>query len=335
MGCATALTGAAARGDLKEVNKLLDEGADLNEIDGHKQTAIKAAAVRGKTNMVRLLAERGADLNCKPPNSEACTPLHMAAAMGHIDTVRTLIEKGADVNAKDKHNWTPLHYAISKNDAETVRILVQAGSDLEAQANRKRLYSGGGTVLQMAQGRKDIERILMEAEKEKPKSYAKTEPPYPKVLSQPAVEKGMAKDLPKIAVWDLSPREVKPTYAQELTAILVSEMTKIKKYEVYSQDNVRTLAGWTEERMKLGCTSTQCLTALGQMDIGKLISGSVGKIGNTFSISLNLFDTQNAKAEKAVSQFCRTEDELIPLLQMAVRELLGEEVPPVNRGPRR
>jgi len=62
------------------------------------------------------------------------------------------------------------------------------------------------------------------------------------------------------------------------------------------------------------------------MDVAKLISGSVGKIGNTYSISLNLFDTQNAKAENSVSEFCRSEDELINLVQQASRKLLGAEV---------
>jgi hypothetical protein len=75
--------------------------------------------------------------------------------------------------------------------------------------------------------------------------------------------------------------------------------------------------------MKLGCTNTQCLIALGQMDIAKLISGSVGKIGNRFSISLNLFDTQNARADNAISEFCRSEDELIEMVQQGVRKLLG------------
>jgi Periplasmic binding protein len=137
-----------------------------------------------------------------------------------------------------------------------------------------------------------------------------------------------AKVLPKIAVWDLTPGDIKAAYVQDLTSILVSEVSKLGKYEIYSQDNVRTLAGWTAERMTLGCTDTKCLTALGQMDIAKLISGRVGKIGNTYSISLNLFDTQNARAEKAVSDFCRTEDELISLIQKTVRQLLGEEVTP-------
>ncbi len=145
---------------------------------------------------------------------------------------------------------------------------------------------------------------------------------------QPVIEPKPLKDLPKVAVWDLAARNTPIAHAQELTSILVSEITQIRKYEVYSQENVRTLAGWTEERMKLGCTSTQCLTALGQMDVAKLVSGSVGKIGDTYTISLNLFDTQNAKAENAVSEFCRSENELIISIQTAVKKLLGVEVRP-------
>ncbi len=131
------------------------------------------------------------------------------------------------------------------------------------------------------------------------------------------------KEIPKIAVWDLWAREVKTTYAQELTSILVSEVSRLGRYEVYSQDHVRTLAGWTAERMQLGCTDTKCLTALGQMDVSKLISGSVGKIGDTYSISLNLFDTQNAKAMNAISEFCRSENELIGVMQQAIKRLLA------------
>ena len=128
----------------------------------------------------------------------------------------------------------------------------------------------------------------------------------------------VGRDIPKIAVWDLEPREVKLTYAKELTSILVSEITRLGRFEVYSQDNVRALAGWNAERMKLGCTDTQCLIALGHLDVTRLISGSVGKIGNTFSISLNLFDTQKARPENAVSQFCESEDELIGIVKKAV-----------------
>jgi hypothetical protein len=126
----------------------------------------------------------------------------------------------------------------------------------------------------------------------------------------------------KVAVWDLVPRNTPATHATELTSILVSEISKLGTYEVYSQENVRTLAGWTAERMQLGCTDSKCLTALGQMDVGKLISGSVGKIGDRYSVSLNLFDTQKARSEKSISEFCRSENELIDLIQMSARKLL-------------
>jgi hypothetical protein len=140
-------------------------------------------------------------------------------------------------------------------------------------------------------------------------------------LSPPAVSPG--RELPKMAVWDLSAGNIPPAYAQDLTSILVSEITKLGKFEVYSQENVRTLAGWAAERMALGCTDTKCLTALGQMDIAKLISGRIGKVGDTYSISLNLFDTQKVKAERSISEFTRSENELISLLQQCVRKLLA------------
>ena len=56
---------------------------------------------------------------------------------------------------------------------------------------------------------------------------------------------------------------------------------------------------------------------------GQAHFGSVGKIGDTYSISLNLFDTQNARAENALSEFCRSENDLISVLQQAVRKLLA------------
>jgi sulfatase modifying factor 1 len=141
------------------------------------------------------------------------------------------------------------------------------------------------------------------------------------------------KELPKMAVWDLEPRNTPETHARELTSFVVSEITKLKKFEVYSQENVRTLAGWSAERMKLGCTDTRCLLALGQMDIAKLISGSVGKIGKRYTVSLNLFETQKARAENAISKTCESEDELIELIQASVRELLGES--PAAQAPAR
>ena len=288
-GCGPALFQAAGKGDINAVRTLLDQGVDVNETF-YGFTPLMSAVESGRIEVVRMLLDRGADVNAIIP--AGTTSLNLAALRGHLDIAKLLMERGADI---DKAIWG----ARKLNWGNAIQVLQQFKEQEDFRARN----------------------IKGPAQEKKP-AYGKTEssqqPPTP-----PVVEPAAVKDLPKIAVWDLASRNTPVTHAQELTSILVSEISKLGRYEVYSQENVRTLAGWTAERMTLGCTDTKCLTALGQMDVGKLISGSVGKIGDTYSISLNLFDTQKVKAERSISEFCRTENELIGLLQQGVRKLLS------------
>ncbi len=192
----------------------------------------------------------------------------------------------------------------------------------EVSGNRHRFNWGGyDTAKEVSQEAYDL------AVNDMMSALSKVDVPIKEIKPVPSI----IKELPKIAVWDLEPVNTHPAHAKQLTSFVVSEINKIKKYEVYSQENVRTLAGWTAERMQLGCTDTKCLLALGQMDITKIISGSVGKIGNRYTVSLNLFDTQNAKAENAISKTCKSEDELIEMVQHTIQELLGMELPSKNK----
>lgn len=145
----------------------------------------------------------------------------------------------------------------------------------------------------------------------------------------PSISPG--KDLPKIAVWDLAALGIPNEYAKQLTQILASEIDKLRIYEVYCQENVRTLAGWQARKMQLGCTDTKCLKALRQMDIAELISGTVGKLGETYTVSLSLFDTRSVRAERKISELCSSENELIGSLQQAIYKLL--ELEPEYVGP--
>ena len=320
IGCATStqLGGAAKTGDLREVEALLSKGADVNE--------------------------KG--LFGASPLYEA---IHYHAP---FDIVQTLINKGADVNRGLTNGWRPIHVAVRNNDADVVKLLLERGVNITVP------NPFGKTPLNMAEekGYSTIARMIRDAEEQKyPSVVGRNKPAslqnslvpeaektkggakiadivdnrrktLPQAPIQSSSQLKSAKDQVKVAVWDLVPRNTPVTNAAELTSILVSEINKLETYEVYSQDNVRTLAGWTAERMQLGCTDSKCLTALGQMDVGKLISGSVGKIGDRYSISLNLFDTQNARSEKSISEFCRSENELIELVQMTVRRLLASSL---------
>jgi tetratricopeptide (TPR) repeat protein len=121
-GCMTPLINAAGEGDSKEVERLLSNGADME--DGMAgNTPLMFAVGRGHFNVVKLLIEKGADVNAK--NSQGRTPLLFAVLdavapaantaeqesrklvpeLGNKDEVRRvniaklLIDNGADIDA--------------------------------------------------------------------------------------------------------------------------------------------------------------------------------------------------------------------------------------------
>ncbi len=124
---------AASRGNLPEVKKLVEQGADINAKLNNGKTALYYATERRKWNVVRWLVEHGADVNAK--RNDGWTVLHIAAGNGNLAVVQYLVEKGADVNAKRNDGWTVLHSATFQvyKDVDLVRYLVEHGADLNAK----------------------------------------------------------------------------------------------------------------------------------------------------------------------------------------------------------
>lgn len=96
-GCMAPLILASNQGDIKKVNQLLDQGADVNE-DDIGFTSLIHAAREGHIDIVKLLLKRGANVNARSDDWNI-TALHFAVDRGHIDVVRCLLAKGADVNS--------------------------------------------------------------------------------------------------------------------------------------------------------------------------------------------------------------------------------------------
>jgi ankyrin repeat protein len=84
---ATPLTVAVSKGDLAFVKKLLEYGADVNEI------------------------------------SEDLSPLMIAARYNKVDILNVLLANGANPNAKNEKGFTALKYAQLSNATEAIAIL--------------------------------------------------------------------------------------------------------------------------------------------------------------------------------------------------------------------
>lgn len=111
---------------------LLDNGADVNSINGANETALALAIMSNKFDTVKLLFERGAEINpgiCKDGttcSSDIRIPLHMAALTNVVLTT-FLLDNGADINAVDAMGDTALANAIYRNKPDIVKVLIDRG----------------------------------------------------------------------------------------------------------------------------------------------------------------------------------------------------------------
>jgi hypothetical protein len=90
------LLDAVRKGDLAAVKASLDVGVPVDHPFRYERTALSFAAARGQVEIVTLLLERGADPN-KKDSYYGATAVNWAANAGHIQVARLLVEKGASI----------------------------------------------------------------------------------------------------------------------------------------------------------------------------------------------------------------------------------------------
>lgn len=95
---------------------------------------LKTAAKKGQIKAVERLLAEGADINSmyKPRNGmEEPSPIWVAAEQGHVEVVNFLIDHGADINLEDHlRGFTPLHIAAKNGHLPVVKLLVEKGAEL-------------------------------------------------------------------------------------------------------------------------------------------------------------------------------------------------------------
>ena len=93
--------------------------------------ALLIACHYGNIKIVELLLDNGADVNT-PTYNNNYMPLMTASIRGHIKIVRKLLDAGAVVNAQDDGGWTALHLACYDGHMNIVELLLDNGADLMA-----------------------------------------------------------------------------------------------------------------------------------------------------------------------------------------------------------
>jgi hypothetical protein len=153
---------AAARGDMAEVERLVEEedGSRLNAQDRGGMTPLMWAAEGEQDAVVERLLALGADVGLR--DCEGQTAAHFACDGDHASTLALLLDHGAPINACSCDGATLLMWAAFYGATECVTLLLARGGDaLELDARDQ--Y--GTTALHRAPqgGKAEIVRLLLQA----------------------------------------------------------------------------------------------------------------------------------------------------------------------------
>lgn len=129
---------AAASGQIEEVQKLLEAGADANARGKNQEYALQAAALLGSYAVVKLLVEHGADVNS--PAGPNGTAVRVARSRGHRNIVDLLLEAGADSNDENKEHQASTSSRQDSIEMERAAIILQRSwRQLHPETSSRRL----------------------------------------------------------------------------------------------------------------------------------------------------------------------------------------------------
>ncbi len=100
----------------------------------------------------------------------------------------------------------------------------------------------------------------------------------------------------------LSSNGISPSEALVLTDELLSVLVQSDVYTVVERSNMESILEEQGFQMS-GCTSSECAVEAGKLlGVQKMVTGSIGKLGEIYNINLRLFDVTTGKIEQNISQ---------------------------------
>jgi len=130
-----------------------------------------------------------------------------------------------------------------------------------------------------------------------------------------------------VAVFDFEVTTGDKGISRPLADKVIHVFSESDKYEVIDRGNMNKIL--KEQKFQMtGCVAQECKVEAGQiLGVGKIVSGSVGIVGKTYYLTLQVIDVKTGKVELSAEDECRCEiDELLGSTRRLAKKLLGEQV---------
>lgn len=146
-----------AKPDIRVIQQLIAEGADLDIQDATGLSSVGLAAAGNSVDILLVLAKAGADLNLT--TYDGLSPLNIAANFGYHESMTVLTAAGANPNIADKDGYTPLMWAAFYGFEDNVKGLLDSGADPDAL----NVYKTNAATMARGSGYKNILQMILNA----------------------------------------------------------------------------------------------------------------------------------------------------------------------------
>ncbi len=154
---------AVATGNLRAVQLLINNGADVRLLNDRNQSALHIAAMLDRDKIIPLLT---ATSDASLPDKSGCRPVDYAASNGNEEMMRAFREQGVlpdnvcvslaarhgraemvrhlldtyslDMSGRDRRGHTPLLAAAANGHLSTVKLLLARGADITATDEQRK-----------------------------------------------------------------------------------------------------------------------------------------------------------------------------------------------------
>ena len=130
------------------------------------------------------------------------------------------------------------------------------------------------------------------------------------------------------AVIDFDGLGITTMEAITLTQRLAGEMVKTNAFILVDRSQMKEILS-EQGFQQSGCTSAECAVEIGNLlGVEQMVSGSFGKIGETYTIEAKLFSVETSETIRAVNKTYKgAVDELITQVELVAWDIAGLEPP--------
>ncbi len=151
------------------------------------------------------------------------------------------------------------------------------------------------------------------------------------VVSPVATDLLWAQKVPRrasVAILDLEPKGVPENEVSALSDRLRTELFKTDAFDVMERGKMQEVLKEQGFQQSGACNSDACAIEVGQLiGVEKMIAGSLGKVGRTYSVNLRMIDVKTGRMERSVTKDYEGDiDKLLTSVMKTVAQIMANSV---------